>query len=134
MMTANNHWPATLRRAVATLDFRMIDAKVIHPKMTSELRKDIHSLPSLIKTAVKAAIEMDDRVANERMESPVDRESILARKDLARALAAEPCGTARSPFTMGYDAAYRLRLEELVWKSIKDHPSLRLEELASGRG
>jgi hypothetical protein len=133
MITADDHWPTTLQRVVATLDFKVIDPKAIRPAMTSEIRHDIHSLPSLIQTAVRATLEIDHWVAIERMEIPIDRESVLARKNFARALAAQPNGSTYSPFTTGYDAAYRLRLEGLVWEAIKDHPSRRLEELASMR-
>jgi hypothetical protein len=131
MITADDHWPTTLQRVVATLEFTVIDPLAIRPSLKAEIRQDIHSLPALIQTAVKATLELDNWVAIERMEIPVDRESVLARKNLARALAAEPPGSAHSPFTAGYDAAYRLRLEGLVWEAIKDHPRRRLEELAS---
>lgn len=133
MITADDHWPATLQRVVATLDFKVADAKAVKPIMEIQVRQDIHSLPALIQTAVKATLEIDHWIATERMEIPVDREAVLARKQLARAIAAEPPGSIQSPFTAGYDAAYRLRLEQLVWAAIADHPRRRLEELASAR-
>ena len=132
MITADDHWPATLQRVVATLHFKVTDSKAIVPAMQIEVRQDIDALPALIQIAVKATIELDSWVAMERMEIPVDREAVLARKQLARALATQPPG-AQSPFTTGYEAAYRLRLEQLVWAAIADHPRRRLEELASAR-
>lgn len=133
MITADDHWPATLQRVVATLHFKVADPKAIVPAMQIEVRQDIHSLPTLIQTAVKATIELDSWIAVERMEVPVNREAVLARKQLARAIAADPPGSAQSPFTAGYDAAYRLRLEQLMWAAIADHPRRRLEEMASAR-
>ncbi|WP_419255403.1 hypothetical protein ACN2C6_08050 [Caulobacter sp. ErkDOM-YI] len=133
MITADDHWPATLQRVVATLHFKVTDSKTVVPAMQIEVRQDINALPALIQTAVKATIELDSWVAMERMEPPINREAVLARKQLARALAADPPGSAQSPFTAGYDAAYRLRLEQLVWAAIADHPRRRLEELASAR-
>jgi hypothetical protein len=133
MITADAHWPATLQRVVATLDFKVTNLQAAVPLIEVEVRQDIHSLPALIQTAVLAAIEIDHWIAMERMEIPVDRESILARKNLARALAAEPPGSTQSPFTAGYEAAYRLRLEKLIWTAIADHPRRRLEELAATR-
>lgn len=133
MITADDHWPATLQRVVATLHFKVADPKAVRPVMEIEVRQDIHSLPALIQTAVKATMELDHWIAVERMEIPVDREAVLARKQLARALATQPPGSAQSPFTTGYEAAYRLRLEQLVWAAIADHPRRRLEELASAR-
>ncbi|MBU4435382.1 MAG: hypothetical protein PSX79_16240 [bacterium] len=133
MITADDHWPATLQRVVAALDFKVPDARAVKPIMEIKVRQDIQNLPALIQTAVRATIEIDHWIALERLEIPVDREAILARKDLARALANEPPGSRQSPFTSGYDAAYRLRLGQLVWVAIADHPRRRLEELASAR-
>jgi hypothetical protein len=133
MITADDHWPATLQRVVATLHFKITDSKAVVPAMKIEVRQDIQALPALIQTAIKATIELDDWVATERMEPPVNREAVLARKQLVRAIAADPPGSDQSPFTAGYDAAYRLRLERLVWAAIADHPRRRLEELASAR-
>lgn len=133
MITADDHWPATLQRVIATLDFKVTDGKAIVPVMAVEPRQDIRNLPALIQTAIQATLEIDHWVAEERMEIPVDREAVLSRKNLARALAAEPPGSTQSPFTAGYDAAYRLLLEQLVWSAIADHPRRRLEELASAR-
>lgn len=133
MTTADDHWPATLQRVVATLHFKVADPRAIVPAMQIEVRQDIHSLPTLIQTAVKATIELDSWIAVERMEVPVNREAVLARKQLARAIAADPPGADQSPFTAGYDAAYRLRLEQLMWAAIADHPRRRLEEMASAR-
>jgi len=133
MITADDHWPATLQRVVATLHFKVSDPKAAIPAMEIEVRHDLDALPALIQTAVKATIELDHWIAVGRMDPPVNREAVLARKQLARALATEPPGAARSPFTTGYEAAYRLRLEQLVWAAIADHPRRRLEELASAR-
>lgn len=133
MITADDHWPATLQRVIATLDFKVTDGKAVVPVMAVEPRQDVRNLPALIQTAIQATLEIDHWVALERMEVPVDREAVLSRKSLARALAAEPPGSAQSPFTAGYDAAYRLRLEQLVWSAIADHPRRRLEELAAAR-
>lgn len=133
MITADDHWPATLQRVVATLHFKVADPTAATPSMEIEVRQDIRALPALIQTAVKATIELDHWIAVGRLETPVNREAVMARKQLARALATEPPGSARSPFTTGYEAAYRLRLEQLVWAAIADHPRRRLEELASPR-
>ena len=133
MITADDHWPATLQRVVGTLHFKIADSKSVAPALQIEVRQDIQSLPALIQTAVKATIELDSWVATERMEPPINREAVLARKQLARAIAADPPSAGQSPFTAGYDAAYRLRLEQLVWAAIADHPRRRLEELASAR-
>lgn len=133
MTTADDHWPATLQRVVATLHFKVADPRAMVPAMQVEVRQDVTVLPALIQTAVKATLELDSWIAVERMEAPVNREAVLARKQLARALAAEPPGSVPSPFTTGYDVAYRLRLEQLIWAAIADHPRRRLEELASAR-
>jgi hypothetical protein len=133
MTTADDHWPATLQRVVAALEFKVQQPSAVKPVMEIKVRQDIRALPALIQTAVRATIEIDHWIAAERLETPVDREAILARKELARAMASEPPGSAQSPFTTGYDAAYRLRLEQLVWAAIADHPRRRLEELAAAR-
>ncbi|MFC4441602.1 hypothetical protein [Caulobacter henricii] len=133
MTTADDHWPATLQRVVALLHFKLADPKANPQGLTVEVRQDLTILPALIQTAVKAAIELDQWVAAESKEAPVNREAIVARKQFLRALIAEPPGSTRSPFTMGYDAAYRLRLEKLIWAAIADHPRRRLEELAAAR-
>ncbi|WP_421737964.1 hypothetical protein [Caulobacter sp.] len=129
MITADDHWPATLQRVVAALQFRVKDPKAVAPVMAIEMRHDVESLPALIQTAMRATIEIDDWVAKERIESPVNREAVITRKTLARALAAD----AQSPLTMGYETAYRVKLEGLMWEAIKDYPRRRLEELAGMR-
>lgn len=130
MITADDHWPATLQRVVAALEFKVKDAKSAAPVMAIETRQDIQSLPALIQTAMRATMEIDDWVAQERIEAPVNRDAVITRKTLARALAAD----AHSPLTVGYETAYRLKLEGLIWEAIKDYPRRRLEELAGMRG
>ncbi len=129
MITADDHWPATLQRVVATLEFRVNDPKAPVPVMAIGTRQDIQSLPALIQTALRATMEIDDWVAKERIEIPVNRDAVITRKTLARALATD----AQSPLTMGYETAYRVKLEGLMWAAIKDYPRRRLEELAGMR-
>ena len=46
MITADDHWPATLQRVIATLEFKVEDPQAIVPVMEIESRQDIHSLPA----------------------------------------------------------------------------------------
>ena len=133
MTPADDHWPATLQRVVAALEFKLAGARGFMPAMTLQPRGNLGALPALIQTAVDAAIEIDSWIADERQEAAIDREAIVARKSLARALASEPPGSSQSPFTDGYAAAYRLQLARAVWAAIADHPRRRLEDLASSR-
>jgi hypothetical protein len=45
MITADDHWPTTLQRVVATLEFTVIDPLAIRPSLKAEIRQDIHSCP-----------------------------------------------------------------------------------------
>lgn len=132
MTNADDHWPATLQRVVAALDFQLSCPEAPTPVMTALPRDGIENLPSLVQTAVYAAIEIDQRVAGGQQGAPVDREARVARKNLIRALAAAHNGGSTA-FAVGYDAAYRLQLERVVWTVIADHPRLRIEELAATR-
>jgi len=133
MNPADDHWPATLQRVVAALEFNLAAARGLTPAMTSHPRGNLGALPALIQTAVDAAIEIDSWIADERQEAAIKRGAIVARKALVRALASEPPGSSHSPFTDGYAAAYRLELARAVWGAIADHPRRRLEDLASSR-
>jgi len=133
MKPADDHWPGTLQRVVASLEFRLTDARGLTPTMGLEPRFKMEALPALIQTAVHAAMEVDRWVAGDGSEAKIDREAIVARKSLVRALAAEPPGSGRSPFTDGYAAAYRLQLSKAIWSLIADHPRRRLEDLAGSR-
>lgn len=121
MTTADDHWPATLERVVGTLEFERAPGGAL-----AKPRGDIGQLPALVNLAVYAAIELDKRVAASDPAAPVDRKAILARKDLARAVAD---GLAAS-FVTGYATAYRLELARILWAGIAEAPRRRLEEMA----
>jgi hypothetical protein len=133
MKPADDHWPATLQRVVASLEFRLADTRGLTPLMAAEPRFKLEALPALIQTAVHAAIEVDRWISGDGPDAKIDREAVVARKSLVRALAAEPPGSGRSPFTDGYAAAYRLQLSRAIWALIADHPRRRLEDLAGHR-
>ncbi|WP_297514228.1 hypothetical protein [uncultured Caulobacter sp.] len=124
MTTADDHWPATLQRVVATLDFEL--APGAKAETRAKLRLDVSELPALINLAVHAAIELDKRVAAGDGDPPVDRKAVLVRKDLSRAL----IDGVNPMFVTGYAAAYRLELARILWAGIADAPRRRLEELA----
>jgi hypothetical protein len=133
MTSADDHWPATLQRVVATLEFKLAGARGLTPTMTVQPRGNLGALPALIQTAITATVEVDEWIGGERQDAAIDREAIVARKSLVRALASEPPGSSHSPFTDGYAAAYRLQLARSVWAAISDHPRRRLEDLAGSR-
>ena len=130
MTTANDHWPATLQRVVATLDFELANKDPAKPEIRGKTRGDTGQLPALVSLAVKAALELDKRVGSSDSEAPVDREAILARMDLVRALSAATRDSAQGMFVPGYATAYRMELARILWTGIADAPRRRLEELA----
>jgi hypothetical protein len=127
MTTADDHWPTTLERVMGAVDFELTPG----PKrdVRAKARGEVSQLPALVGLAVQAAIQVDKRVADSDTEAPVDRKAILARKDMARAMAD---GVA-SMFVTGYATAYRLELARILWAGISDAPRRRLEELARPR-
>lgn len=129
MTTADDHWPTTLQRVVAAIDFEVAPNGAQKPEVRAKPRGDISQLPALVNLAVHAALELDKRVAASDTEAPVDRQAILIRKDLARALA----DGANAMFVTGYATAYRLELSRILWAGIADAPRRRLEELARPR-
>jgi hypothetical protein len=130
MTTADDHWPATLQRVVATLDFELANKDPATPEIRGKTRGDISQLPALVSLAVRAALELDKRVEGSDSQTPVDRKAILARKDLVRAMSAATRDIAQGMFVPGYATAYRMELARILWTGIADAPRRRLEELA----
>lgn len=126
MATEDDHWPTTLERVVSTLDFSVTGAGGDKPALTARPKGDSTQLPALVGLALRAALEVDRRVAATDTEPPVDRKAILARKDFARAMV----GGAHGMLLTGYAMAYRLELARILWVGIADAPRRRLEELA----
>lgn len=126
MTTADDHWPTTLQRVVGALKFEIEDPGRSQLQIRAKSKDDASQLPALVTLALQAALEMDRRVANADPEPPVDRATILARKDLARAMT----DGAHSMLLTGYATAYRLELARVLWAGIADAPRRRLEELA----
>jgi len=122
MTTADDHWPGTLERVTSALDFDLAPSGAVRARP----RGDVSQLPALVNLAMHAAIELDKRVAASDANAPVDRKSILARKDLSRALA----DGVPAMFVTGYATAYRLELARILWIGIADAPRRRLEEMA----
>lgn len=129
MTTADDHWPATLERVMGALDFNLAPVGGGKAEVQAKIRGDISQMPSLVGLAIRAAIQVDRRVAASDSEAPVDRKAILARKDLSRALTD---GVA-AMFVTGYATAYRLELARILWVGIADAPRRRLEDLARPR-
>lgn len=129
MATEDDHWPTTLERVVSTLDFIVTEAGGDKPALTARPRGDSTQLPALVSLAVRAALEVDRRVAASDSEAPIDRKAILARKDFSRAMV----GGTHDMLLTGYAMAYRLELARILWAGIADAPRRRLEELARPR-
>lgn len=129
MVTDDEHWPTTLERVVSTLDFTVKESGGDMPVLTASPKGDSSQLPALVGLALRAALEVDRRVAASDPEAPVDRKAILARKDLARAM----IGRSHGMLLAGYAMAYRLELARILWTGIADAPRRRLEELARPR-
>ena len=136
MTTADDHWPETLRRAMAAMDFELTDEKVdantTRPRflMRAVARADFAALPALVATAVHASLETDRRIAQPG--PAYDAQARNVRQALADALNREPLGV-RSPFVTGYATAYRIELARVLWAAIAEAPVRRLEDLARAR-
>lgn len=131
MSENNDHWRTVLQRGVTALDFRIVDPTGASPSLIAEPAPQKRALPVMVHNAMAAAAVVDGWVAGGEGEVLIDRPAILARRRLLDAKAAEPPGSAPSPFSTGYGAAYRLELARLLWLAIVDHPSRRLEALAA---
>lgn len=138
MATADDHWPETLNRVTAALDFELTNKKIgaatTRPSfaMRTFAPSDLSALPALVATAVHAGLEIDRLIA---VPGPgaFDAQARTVRLALAEALNMETPGADRSPFVTGYKTAYRVELARVIWKAIADAPVRRLEELARAR-
>lgn len=133
MTTADDHWPETLRRVVAAMEFELTNEKVgantTRPSflMRATSHANLAALPALVATAVHAGLEVDRKIA---APGPAfDAQARNVRQALAEAMNKEG-GGARSPFVTGYTAAYRIELARVLWSAISDAPARRLQELA----
>jgi hypothetical protein len=131
MRETNDHWKTILQRGVTALDFRITAPASASPTMVGEPAPQKRALPVMVYNAMAAAAVVDGWVAGGEGEVLIDRPAVLARRRLLDARAVEPPGSAPSPFSTGYGAAYRLELARLLWLAIIDHPSRRLEALAA---
>lgn len=129
MTTADDHWPTTLQRVVAALEFDIAGAGGEKRDIKARAKGDTSQLPAPVSLALQAALEVDRRVAASDTEPPVDRRTVLARKDLARAMT----DGAHGMLLTGYAMAYRLELARILWAGIADAPRRRLEELVRTR-
>jgi hypothetical protein len=129
MTTMDDHWPTTLQRVVASLDFEIEEGGRERVEIRARVKTDSRQVPALVDLALQAALEVDRRVAASDAEPPIDRKAVLARKDLSRAMT----DGAHSMFLTGYATAYRLELARILWAGIADAPRRRLEELARPR-
>ena len=138
MANADDHWPETLNRVAAILDFELtkekIGANTTKPsfKMCACAPSDLSALPVLVATAVHAGLEVD-RLISLPGPGAFDAQARKVRQALSEALNKEPPGAACSPFVTGYKTAYRVELARVIWKSISDAPVRRLEDLARAR-
>jgi hypothetical protein len=136
MTTADDHWPETLRRVVAALDFDLTREKIgtdtTKPTflMCAVAPSDLSSLPALVATAVRAGVEIDRMVAAPGPAYDAPARSV--RRALVTALNSDTAGGSQSPFVTGYKTAYRQELARVMWTAIADAPARRLEELARG--
>ncbi|WP_240903284.1 hypothetical protein [Caulobacter sp. 602-2] len=130
MNTPDDQWSVTLQRGVASLDFKVTRDPAAGSTVMTGAVGDVRGARALVQAAAFAAVEADRWVAAGNGDVPIPRELVLTRRDLANAKAAEPPGSAASPFTAGYAAVYRLELARLLWAAISDAPARRLEELA----
>lgn len=135
MATADDHWPETLNRVAAILDFELttekIGANTTKPsfKMCAFAPSDLSTLPVMVETAVHAGLEID-RLISLPGPGAFDAQARKVRQALAEALNKEPPGAA---FVTGYKTAYRVELARVMWKAIADAPVRRLEDLARAR-
>jgi hypothetical protein len=134
MTTADDHWPETLKRVVASLEFELTNDKIgVDTTRPSFLVRafstaNLATLPALVATAVHAGLEVDRKIA--ATGPAFDAQARNLRQALVDALNREGPGGARSPFVMGYTAAYRIELARVLWGAISDAPARRLQELA----
>lgn len=138
MANAEDHWPETLSRVAAILDFQLTDEKIgantTKPsfKMCAFAPTDLSALPALVATAVHAGLEVD-RLISMPGSGAFDAQARKVRQALAEAMNKEPPGGGSSPFVTGYKTAYRVELARVMWKAIADAPVRRLEDLARAR-
>ncbi|MDR6625984.1 hypothetical protein [Caulobacter segnis] len=138
MATADDHWPETLNRVAAILDFELTNEKLgantTRPsfRMRAVAPSDLSALPVMVETAVRAGLEID-RLISLPGPGAFDVQARKVRQALVEALNKEPPGAARSPFVTGYKTAYRVELARVIWKAIADAPVRRLEDLARAR-
>jgi hypothetical protein len=138
MANADDHWPETLKRVAAILDFELTNEKIgantTRPsfRMRAIAPSDLSALPVMVETAVRAGIEVDRLIS---MPGPgaFDAQARKVRQALSEALNTEAPGAPRSPFVTGYKTAYRVELARVIWKAIADAPVRRLEDLARAR-
>lgn len=132
MSDNNDHWKTVLQRGVNALAFRITSApNAVKPAMIAEPAPQKRALPVMVFHAVAAAALIDSWVMTGEGQILIDRPAILARQRLVNAKAAEPPGSATSPFSTGYAADYRIELARLTWLAIIDSPAARLETLAA---
>ncbi len=138
MANADDHWPETLNRVAAILDFELTNEKLgantTKPsfKMRAFAPSDLSAFPVMVETAVRAGLEID-RLISLPGPGAFDAQARKVRQALVEALNKEPPGAARSPFVTGYKTAYRVELTRVIWKAIADAPVRRLEDLARAR-
>lgn len=130
MNSPNDQWSVTLQRGVASLDFIISHDRAAGTTTMTSAVGEMKGARALVKTAALAALEADRWVVAGTGDIPVPRALVLTRRDLVNAKAAEPPGSAPSPFSEGYAAVYRMELARLLWDAIADAPPRRLDELA----
>jgi hypothetical protein len=134
MTTADDHWPETLKRVVASMEFELTDEKIgVDTTKPSFLMRtfstaNLANLPALVATAVHAGLEVDRKIA--ATGPAYDAQARNVRQALVEALNREGPSSARSPFVTGYTTAYRIELARVLWGAISDAPARRLQELA----
>jgi hypothetical protein len=132
MSATNDHWKTILQRGANALAFRITSpVNAVKPTMVAEPAPQKRALPVMVYHAVAACALIDGWVTGGEGEILIDRPAILTRQKLVNAKAAEPPGSAQSPFSTGYAADYRLELARLAWLAIIDDPASRLEVLAT---
>jgi hypothetical protein len=132
MSATNDHWKTVLQRGANALAFRITSpANAVRPILVAEPAPQKRVLPVMVYHAVAACALVDGWVAGGEGEILIDRPAVLTRQKLLNAKAAEPPGSAESPFSTGYAADYRLELARLAWLAIIDDPGHRLEALAA---
>ncbi|USQ98135.1 hypothetical protein [Caulobacter sp. RL271] len=137
MTTADDHWPETLQRVVAAMEFELTDEKIgadtTKPSFMMRVvtHADFAALPALVTTAIHAGFEIDRRIAGAGR--AYDAQARKVRQALAEALNREVVAGGSSPFVTGYATAYRMELARVLWAAISDAPARRLQELARTR-